>query len=120
QVLRSESLVDLDETQVVQLQSSSFDGDASRRNGTASHQPRLNAGNAPTYNPAKRIQSAFLRVIQRHDHYGCAAVHDAARVSRGNAAVFAECRFQVRQPVEGGFRTPMIVFFEHLAGRLAL
>ena len=91
-----------------------------RRNRTAAHDLRIDARNSPIHDTSQRTQTSFLRLLKRHHDHGRCAIDNTAGVAGGDGAVFAERRAQLGQAFHGGLRTPVIIFGQLLASRLAL
>ena len=87
--------------------------------GPRAHDLGIDAGDAPAHDASHRLQAALLRLVERHDHDGRAAVDDTAGVAGGDGAVLAEGGFSFARTFHRRLGTAMVVFGEHLARGLA-
>src|SRR5579872_5349205 len=98
--LTGERLVDLDQIDVVELQSRFLESDLRRRNRTDAHDVRIAAGDAPRDDAAERL--LVLRIFCCSNSYYSCPVDDSAGVARGDEAVLRERRPQLRETLHRG------------------
>src|SRR5262245_55895267 len=110
QILASESLVDFNQVHIFEFEPGFLERRTRGWHWAASHDLGIYPGDAPAHDASHGLETAFLRLIERHHDHCCAAVDDPAGITRGDRSVLAERRLQLSQAFHGCVRAQVVVF----------
>src|SRR5581483_9241815 len=96
-VLGGESFVDFNQIDVIEREAGLLERELGGGYRATAHQLWFDAGNSPTDDAAERFQSTLESVLDRHQHDGGPAIHNATGVTGRYSSILAECRLELSQ-----------------------
>lgn len=107
--LGSESLVDFENVDIVQLETSSFDGNRDGESRANTHDARRNTNDRSSDVLAEDGETELLGGLALHQEDGSGAIRDLGGVTGGGGAVLVKGRAQFGELLRGGARADTIV-----------